>query len=210
MLLKIEDRDGEIGHERVTVNASIMRDPIVQDTVAEIANEVYRKHARKSESKKWRMTEAAVYDYMVKETKRRKKKDKHQITYTKKILECMRRRHANTRMTDVSKAAEKKMQRELYELENPELNEPCTEGQATFFYEKSGISSRAYFSTYKDNAARSHINAVWINDWKEDTPPRFEVDGREWKEQEDGGTRGQRIQCEALEAALRGGNTRFT
>ena len=64
------------------MNASIMRDPIVQDIVAEIANEVYRKHARKNEiSKKWRMTEAAVYDYLIKETKRRKKKDKRQITY---------------------------------------------------------------------------------------------------------------------------------
>ena len=48
VLLKIEDRDGEIGHEKITVNASIMRDPIVQDIVAEIANEVYRKHARKA------------------------------------------------------------------------------------------------------------------------------------------------------------------
>ena len=65
-------------------------------------------------------------------------------------------------------------------------------------------------SIYKDKAARSHINAVWINDWKEDTPPRFEADGREWEELEDVGTRERRIQCEALEAALRGGNTRFT
>ena len=51
---------------------------------------------------------------------------------------------------------------------------------------------------------------MWINDWKEDTPPRFEADGREWKELEDGETRGQQIQCEALETALRGGDTRFT
>ena len=65
VLLKIEDRDGEIGHERITVNASIMRDPIVhvQDIVADIANEVYRKHARKANPRRWRMTEAAVYDY---------------------------------------------------------------------------------------------------------------------------------------------------
>ena len=210
VMLKIEDRDGEIGHERVTINANIMRDPAVQDAIAEIANEVYKTHARKSESRKWRITEAAVYDYMVKETKRRKKKDKRQILYTKKILECMRRRHANTRMTDVSKAAEKAVQRRLFELENPELNEPCTEGQATFFYEKSGISSRAYFSTYKDKAARSHVNAVWINDWKEDTPPRFEAEGQEWKELEEGEARGRRIQNEALESALGGGDTRFT
>ena len=60
VMLKIEDRDGEIGHERVTINANIMRDPAVQDTIAEIANEVYRTHARKSESRKWRITEAAV------------------------------------------------------------------------------------------------------------------------------------------------------
>ena len=73
VLLKIGDTDREIGHERVTVNAGVIRDPIVQEKKLEIANGIYRKHSRKGESNQWRMTEAAIYDYMVKETKRRKK-----------------------------------------------------------------------------------------------------------------------------------------
>jgi hypothetical protein len=65
--------------------------------------------------------------------------------------------------------------------QHPEVLEIPSEAHATFMYEKSGISSKAYFYTYKDRARKQHINSMKVNEWEEDKPVVFLATGLAWR-----------------------------
>ena len=56
---------------------------------------------------------------------------------------------------------EKELQKELYELRHPEMRELPSDVRAYNMYERAEVSSKAQFSTYKQQAKKQ-----WINEMK--------------------------------------------
>jgi hypothetical protein len=98
----------------------------------------------------------------VKITKERKRKSDKEIRFLHGQLEEFKWRHSKGRSTEGSRGGEKRMQRKWYEAQHPEVLEIPSEAHATLMYEKSGVSSKAYFYTYKDRARKQHINSMKV------------------------------------------------
>ena len=171
--VKIDTRTGELGAERVTLDAQLMNETYIQDKIAEIVSDIYQPNNKKSEAKKWSKMNGAIYDYLLKETQARKKKTKTEIKDKLALLRVLGARHKKLGATPRSSAHESRLQNEIYELKHPEVKDPPRDKQAKYMYDKSEVCTRAMFSTYKDKMKQQWINKVKINDWREDTPPNF-------------------------------------
>ena len=206
--LKIEDRAGEVGSERVRINGNLLREAQVQHTVLVVLREAYDN--RKSEVKKWNRAMSNIYKYLLKTTKERKRKTDKEIRFLHGQLEEFKWRHSKGRSTEGSRGAEKRIQRRLYEAQHPEVLEIPSEAHATFMYEKSGISSKAYFYTYKDRARKQHINSMKVNDWEEDKPVVFPATGLAWSRVEKHGKPDDELIYGKLKDILEAGETRIS
>ena len=111
-----------------------------------------------------------IKDYLMKETAKRRKKDNVAITRKLAELQVIKQTisHAPTpRRIEY----EKTLQRELYELKNPEMRELPSDASAFNMYERSEISSKAQFSTYKAQAKQQWVNEMKTATWEEGKDP---------------------------------------
>ena len=95
--LKIEDRAGEVGSERVRINGNLLREAQVQHKVLVVLREAY--DSRKSEVKKWNRAMSNIYKYLLKTTKERKRKTDKEIRFLHGQLEEFKWRHDESRGT---------------------------------------------------------------------------------------------------------------
>ena len=112
----------------------------------------------KSEVNKWTESQATIKDILAKHTAAKKRRTKEEIKIITAKLDLLNTRHATKGATDSSSKLERTYQKQLYELQHPEvLREPSIQ-EARSMYEKSEVCSKAMFSTYKSRA-----NQQWIN-----------------------------------------------
>ena len=88
-------------------------------------------------------------------------------------MEFLNIRHKSRGATKETKKLEAKYQKELFELQNPEVLREPTPEECKQMYDRSEMCSKAMFSTYKQRANQQWINSVKVSDWVEGQPPNF-------------------------------------
>ena len=73
-----------------------------------------------------------------------------------------------------SLSVENRLQKQLLELKHPEMNTLPSAQSAFNMYERSEISSRAQFATYKQQAQKQWVNEMKVADWEEGVEPNFQ------------------------------------
>ena len=68
--LRIEDRQGEIGKDRETVQEGLLQEPQIQEQIIKIVKEAYQ--GAKSKVNKWKKAHNMIRDYLMRETKKRR------------------------------------------------------------------------------------------------------------------------------------------
>ena len=171
VLLTIETPDGEAGHERHQIREDLLMEPLVQSAVLRLAQEAYAKGG--SEGAKWERAHAAMRDYLLKETAKRRAKERVEIRIARAKLKgidaTIKRKGPNENL----RRARGNLQKELFALEQPESTPIHEEAQAMRCAERSDKSTKHFFSSYKAIAKQQWINKIARADWKEDEEPTF-------------------------------------
>ena len=173
VVLTLDNRMGEMGKDRVTINEELTIDPKIQEEIIKLVEKAYQ--GRGSQIRKWKRMLGLIHDFLLHETRKRKKKDQVEIKRMKAILAEVNIKHKTQGATAASAAAEKRLQRQLFELENAEVLHEPTEKQAKYMYDKAEVSSKAMFMTYKQKAKQQWINTIMKAKWEEGKEP--EVSG---------------------------------
>merc|ERR1711938_440617 len=108
-----------------------------------------------------------IKNFLMKKTAERRRKDNIEINKKTAMLQIIQHRKKTKGSTPQIDTTEKNIQKELYNLKNPETNNNPTERGAMNMYERSDVCSRAMFRPFKAQAKQQWINSVKINDWKE-------------------------------------------
>ena len=66
------------------------------------------------------------------------------------------------------------IKKQIYVLENPEVEQDPTERQSQLMFDKAEAGTRAYFSTYKQKAGQQWINEIKKGTYEENKDPVFE------------------------------------
>jgi hypothetical protein len=118
-------------------------------------------------------SQAAIKDILTKHTAANKRKRKADIKVLQNKLKLLNSRHTKKGATPSSSNLEQRYQKQLYELQHPEvLREPSIQ-EARSMYEKSEVCSKAMFSTYKSRANQQWINSIKKASWEEGVDPVF-------------------------------------
>ena len=75
--LHMENQVGELGHDRVTIRENLIAEREVQDQIIKLLNESYQKNG--NNTTKWTRAMNMIRDFLIKETKMRKKREAPQI-----------------------------------------------------------------------------------------------------------------------------------
>ena len=168
VVLYMEDQAGDLGHDRRTIQESIVLDRTVQGDILRVLAKAYE--GNKCNANKWKDAMEGIKDLLMKETAKRRKKDKIEITRTLTSLQCIKRLIAFA-PSERRLQYEKRLQRELYELRHPEMKDLPSDVSAFNMYERSEISSKAQFSTYKEQAKQQWVNEMKTATWEEGKDP---------------------------------------
>ena len=79
--LRVEDQQGVIGSERETIAEDLLQTKPVQDEVLKILRDSYR--GNRSNVNKWRKAHNRIRDYLMRETKKRRKTVQPEIKITR-------------------------------------------------------------------------------------------------------------------------------
>ena len=110
----------------------------------------------------------------MKETAKRRKKDKVQIKRLRAEL-AINRHMINSRNAPVQAVeVRKQIQREIYEIENPETKNIHSTTQATQSRDRSDNCTKAFFKSYKAQAKQQWVNETYKAEWKEGEEPTIE------------------------------------
>ena len=171
IILDLEDAVGEAGHARHTIREDITSEYTVQEKIKELTDAAYDKGGK--EWQKWERAECAIKDYLLKETARRRVRERVAITQAKTELSLLMRRTAKKGPTATTIEMRRKLTEKLFSLEHPETkNEECLKRQVASA-QMSDVSTRRFFSTYKTAAKSQWINAIKKADWVDGVEPTF-------------------------------------
>ena len=79
--LRVEDRQGVIGSERETIAEDLLQTKPIQDEVLKILRDSYR--GNHSNVNKWKKAHNRIRDYLMRETKKRRKTVQSEIKITR-------------------------------------------------------------------------------------------------------------------------------
>ena len=167
--LRIEDQQGEIGSERETIAEDLLQTKPVQDEVLLILRDSYK--GNRSNVNKWKKAHNRIRDYLMRETKKRRKKVQPEIKILEsklKILGYKKKAGSGSRELD---ATEKKIATKIRELKYPETKTEITEARAHEMAQRSDKCTRSFFKSYKDQAKQQWVNKVAKIDWVEGDGP---------------------------------------
>ena len=167
----IDNQMGEMGKERVTINEDLCSDPTIQTAIGEIVAKAYE--GNKSERSKWELAHDKLFKYLLGKTKERKVTDKAEILRLEARLAVINARAKRHGQTDERARQEKQLQKEIFEKKHPEVLREPTEKEARGMYDRSEISSKAMFATYKSQAKQQWINSMQQAQWEEGKDPVF-------------------------------------
>ena len=167
----IDNQLGEMGKERVTINEDLCSDPVIQTSIKEIVEKAYE--GNKSERAKWERAHDKLYAFLLGKTKERKAKDKAEILQLEAQLAVVNARAKKHGQCDERARHEKRLQKEIFEKKHPEVLREPTEKEARGMFERSEISSKAMFATYKGQAKQQWINTMKQAQWEEGKEPVF-------------------------------------
>ena len=109
----------------------------------------------------------------MKHTNARKKKEKEEIKVLQSKLTILNKKQTSRGATAASTKLEQTYQRQLYELQHPEVLRKPSIQEARNMYEKSEVCTKAMFSTYKSRANQQWINAIKKSTWEEGIEQNF-------------------------------------
>jgi hypothetical protein len=170
--LTLDDRTGELGHDRVTLDEELLLDETIQYNIEKIVKEAYQGDA--THHSKWKRAHERIYNLLLTETKARRKRDRVEIKRLEGILRAINTRNRHKPSTPVTVREERNIQREIYELKHPEVTREPSEREARAMYERSEVCTRAMFSTYKSRAKQQWVNTVKKATWEEGKEPTFQ------------------------------------
>ena len=171
--ITLDNKKGVSGSERETIDEELTLDPEIQREIVQAMKKTYA--TNKSEVNKWTESQATIKDILAKHTAAKKRRTKEEIKIITAKLDLLNTRHATKGATDSSTCSklERTYQKQLYELQHPEvLREPSIQ-EARSMYEKSEVCSKAMFSTYKSRANQQWINSIKKANWEEGKEPIF-------------------------------------
>ena len=175
VFLTLDNRMGKRGQERITLDETLISEIQVQEKIQEIVDEAYQ--GNHSQAKKWKRAHEHIKDYLLHESRQRKKRTNSELKKLRAMLKFVNFRNKRNGSTELSAACEKKIQREIFELESPEVIREPTEREALNMYDRAEVSTKAHFMTYKQKAKQQWINemkkAEWTETETEGTKPTF-------------------------------------
>ena len=171
IVLEVETVTGDMGGDRETINVRLLDDTKVLDTLTEMITTEWG--AGGTALKRWKSLHGKMKDYLMGQTKLLKKRTKVDIRRTEKFLKWVGEKHAGGKATPQSVAYEKRLNKELYELRNPEVLNPPTDREGFQMYERAEVCSRAMFSTYKDKAKQNWVGKLRKAQWEEGKEPTW-------------------------------------
>jgi hypothetical protein len=172
LLLLIETKEGEAGHERHTVNEQIALEPGIQTKLDELFRAAYAKGG--NERTKWERAHASMRDFLLKETSRRRARDSRRLKLARAMLKQTERSINRRGTSEALRNIRNKQLTEIHNLEHPEKSSIHEEAQAQRCAERSDKCTRLMFMSYKQIAKQQFINKVkTTNEWKEGEEPTF-------------------------------------
>ena len=116
--LRVEDQQGVIGSERETIAEDLLQTKPIQDEVLKILRDSYR--GNHSNVNKWKKAHNRIRDYLMRETKKRRKKVQPEIKILEsklKVLGYKKKAGGGSRELDTT---ERKIVTKIRELKYPE------------------------------------------------------------------------------------------
>ena len=167
--LRIEDRQGEIGRDRESIQEDLLQDPAVQDHVRKLVREAYQ--GSRSKVNKWIKANNTIRDYLMRETKKRRKSNNMEAKKWENVLRTLGAKRKSGGGSAKLDRAEKELTKKIQELRYPEIKREITEKQAHQMFERSDRCTAAMFKPYKDQAKQQWINKVAKTEWTEGVEP---------------------------------------
>ena len=99
----------------------------MQNKVNDIVEECY--NSDRSEMKKWTIAQSKIHDYLMKESKAKKKAARSKAQLLRSTLKRLKEKTKGMSPTLKQLNGEKRIQREIFKLENPEVEQDPTERQ---------------------------------------------------------------------------------
>ena len=171
IIMDLNDATGEAGHQRHTVREDITAEPGVQSKLEELMDTAYDKGGKEWE--KWERGHAAMRDYLLAETARRRTKDNLKKKEVKTMLVIMSKMIDKKGPTVASIQARKDLAEELYELEHPETKGGENLRQQVASAQLSDMSTKRFYRNYRAAAKQQWINEIKRADWEDGEEPVF-------------------------------------
>ena len=166
-----DNQNGELGHDRKTINENLIQNRNIQQAIIKITEEAFK--GNMDIDKKWKLMNNKIKDFLMKKTAESRKKDNKEINKKTAMLHIIQHRKKTRGSTPQIDKTEKVLQNEIYNLKHPETQHNPTERGAMNMYERSDVCSRAMFRPYKAQAKQQWINSIKKNDWQEGVEPNF-------------------------------------
>jgi hypothetical protein len=120
--LTIDTKTGEGGHERKTIRENLILEPHIQQEVAKLVRKAYRGAA--SLNAKWERSNAAIKHYLLNETCHRRAKERKSIKKERALLDTLTQHMRTKGSTPRDVKLRDEIKNRIYELENPQRQEP--------------------------------------------------------------------------------------
>ena len=172
IILDLEDAVGEAGHQRHTIREDLADEHAVQQTITKLVEEAYEKEGK--EWQKWERAENAIKDYLLKETARRRVKERREITEIKTELHVLSRFVARRGPSIQAVQTRTRLTEKLFELQNPETKGEESLKRQVASAQLSDVSTKRFFRTYKSAAKSQWINSIRKADWVDGVEPDFQ------------------------------------
>jgi len=170
--LTLDNKLGTRGKERESIDETLLEREDVQNKVKDIVEECY--NSDRSETKKWTIAQSKIHDYLMKESKAKKKAAKSKAQRLRSTLKRLKEKTKGMSPTLKQLNGEKRIQREIFKLENPEVEQDPTERQSKLMFDRAEAGTKAFFSTYKNKASQQWINSVKRAAYQENADPVFD------------------------------------
>jgi len=171
VLLTIDKQRGELGHDRRTVREDLLLDRDIQTHILALLKTAYK--GNKSNANKWVDANNKIRDYLMSETAKRRKKDSKQINLKTAILKIIQTKLKKQQPTQRLLDQQARVQKELYDLKFPEVQELPTNERAYSMHQSSDTCSKQQFMPYKQQAKRAWVNEMKVAEWEEGKEPNF-------------------------------------
>ena len=167
----METPTGDLGRERKMPREDLLIEETVQTKIAEILVNEYK--GRGSQTEKWVRAHVSIKDYLLKETKNKRAKEKVELKQKLAIAAAIKRNINRDGPGQGRLEAIKNLEKEIYLLKYPEKKDTLNPKRALDSFERSENCSGAFFRTYKATAKQNWINEIKTTDWKEGVEPCF-------------------------------------